>query len=408
MESNKNRYRLLKEAYGLYRRKEYNKAIAILEKAAKMEWEDPYPSFLLAVSYLYADRFDMADKIIKQIAVKYPKYPPSIQLQAFLKFKSLMSVEEAISVYLDYYDAFPRDHYIQKALRNIRSAHDFAKFQKSARLTDFVHVESPPGHLKKKFRKWTGRDGSRGVAGVSDKYEKERKYLLGFKISIFVYSILVAGGLILFFLNTSMIKKLFRISPESTHKTSEIDMVELGGSSYDMIQMITVTRTLEFYSTSKSIVDDFNASKRLIKQEKYNEALMILNTLNNSNAGFRVKEKVDFLIKYVMNIRHRVFERIPIEVMLKKPHLYRGFSLKFEGKVANFKKGDNSQEFALLVDYRERDRFSGIADVFSDLGTVGLQNGDLLLFEGIFMSSIGTVNRIQLNAKSIIKIKTGQ
>ena len=406
-----NTFSLLIEAYRALGEKKYSQAAVILEAAARLDWGDPYPSFMLAVAYLYSDKFDRAEGVMKQLSLKYPSYVPSLQLQAFLNLKSARDAEHAIAIYLDLAGKARGDALAGKCLRRIRKARDFEKFQKSARLSDFVAVNPPPRSLKKNPPASGGmhRTGE-GHRKAAEPDKRGGMLLTGFKISIVVYSLIVAGGIGIILFNLNISGRFF--SGGGGKKVpgagDQIDMVELGGPGYDLVQNINVKKYPEFYHSSKKILDDFRTSKMLIKQEKYNEALNILNAMNNSNASFRVKEKIDFLIKYIMNADVRNYEYLPVELIAKKPYLYQGSAVRWKGRVTNLKKKENSLEFSLLIDYREKDRFSGIADVFLGRGDGVIQNGDLVEMEGLFISAGGAGNRLQVQARNIKKFLKDQ
>jgi hypothetical protein len=162
--------------------------------------------------------------------------------------------------------------------------------------------------------------------------------------------------------------------------------------------------TPEHYVSTAKLEEDFNKSKKLIKTGKYNEALLLLNRINASNVNYDVKEKTNFLIKFVTGIEDRVFDNIPYERLKKKSHLYRGAAIIWKGRIANFKKRERGAIFTLLVDYKNNDQFKGTAEIYSELKENKLKNGDMVEVRGIFISSIGKDGSIHLSARGISRI----
>jgi hypothetical protein len=123
----------------------------------------------------------------------------------------------------------------------------------------------------------------------------------------------------------------------------------------------------------------------------------------NSNAGMNVKEKTDFLIKYITSSEDRKYEEIAYSAVMEKPYLYRGYSLAWSGKAANVKNKNGKVMFNLMIDYKEKERFSGIADIFCDEKSE-IKNGDSVKVSGIFISTLTESKRPYIQAKEIKKL----
>jgi hypothetical protein len=123
-------------------------------------------------------------------------------------------------------------------------------------------------------------------------------------------------------------------------------------------------RTRVFYSSTENLLSDFNGARHLIKKGEYNRAVIILNRISESNASLAVREKAGFLISFIMNIDERDYEYLPFSELNRNAWLYRGYAIRWKGRVTNLNIRQNSQSFTMLVDYRDNDVFSGTASVF--------------------------------------------
>ncbi|HPF05384.1 MAG TPA: hypothetical protein PK293_05050, partial [Spirochaetota bacterium] len=151
------------------------------------------------------------------------------------------------------------------------------------------------------------------------------------------------------------------------------------------------------------VISDFNESRRLLKAGEFNKGVLILNRILNSNASFMVKEKCEFLIKYVMDSDERTYEEIDIAKLNKKPYLYRGSSVILRGKVANMKQVKGGKSFTLMVGY-DGSNFDGITLVF-DPDKTPLENSEIVEVRGLFITGMGKGNIPYISGEEIVKIK---
>jgi len=180
------------------------------------------------------------------------------------------------------------------------------------------------------------------------------------------------------------------------------EMIILERERNDLINKIKKERTAVFYYSNEEVFQDFNSAKVLIKKEKYNDALVLINKILNSNSTFIVKEKTDFLKKYILNIEDREYSNISFREVLKNPYLYQGFIVKWKGRIANLKKRNGKSTFTFLTEYKKDDIFTGVADVYADREFADIKNGDIIEMKAFFNSTLGNENRIYLIAKEIV------
>lgn len=372
-------YVLVKEAYRSYRRKKYRDAIVLLEKVIDSGIRHPYPYVLIALAYLLTNQFQKADSMLRRIRMIDPEYKPYIHLELFLALKSSAHHESVLVRYVDALNRFPDDKQIMRSLKIIRGVDDFHRFQKEARLSDFMRVPKPCRH------------------NYIDGAPEQVSHLW---IAILVGIIFLAVLTLLFYQYREPLAHLFTAGRKTAGVN--IDQIHLGPTRYDLFEKINRKRTKVFYYSNESIENDFSRAKQLIKREEYNSALLLLNKLNNSNVNMMVKERVDFLIKFVMDVEERTFEALPYEIISKDPPLYQGVAVEWRGRVANLRKKGDSLFFDLLVDYRERDIFSGVSDVYAE-GDWSIANGDIVDIKAILTHVIGSEKRLYLVAKEIVR-----
>lgn len=379
MSNHKKNFSFVKESYNSIKKGRFPDALVMLERFTKTSGDNEYSLFLLAVSYVFTDKYFELETVFKRIKNINPVYLPLLLLQAFLHLKSSSDFEEALSVYIELLEQFPQNEYIIKIVYKLRSVKNFKDFQKEAKLLDFVFLPFPPNENKIK-----------------------KKYIFRFnlkKIIFFLMIILlgIGGGLFYKFYGDSFYKG---IKKKISTNTRKIENISISGSNYQLINRLNKKSVNHFYYSSSKLITDFKQSKKLIKNSNYNQALKILNRINNSNAGFSVKEKADFLIRFILDVEEREYENIKYTKISKNPEFFRGYGLEWKGKVSNLKVKGGKKYFSLLVDYENGDEISGIADIFSDL-SVKLNNGDIVRVSGILMTLIGKEKKPYISAREI-------
>ncbi|MCP4138580.1 MAG: tetratricopeptide repeat protein [bacterium] len=396
MQSFTSSFQFLKEAYRSIGKKRYRDAIVMLQKVLSSYEDEPYPVFLLSVAYLYNNHLDFATRMLDKVRGIDPDYMPAIQLQAFLNLKSAATSESILYHYFKLLEKYPKDPYIYKGMKRLRRAKKFNEFQRKARLQDFVKIARPPKSLKRKGRKFTP-EAEQNKRSFGGRWKK----------------VLAAAGLFLLIgAAVSLGYTWFAAgigSPEpggtrDVDRVDELDMVTIGGANYELVNKINRQKVRYFYYSGHKMREDFNRAKQLIKREKHNQALVLLNRIYHSNANFVVKEKVDFLIRFVMGIDERDFEEIRYKDIAGDSCLYRGAALKWTGRVANLRKKNKKMTFMLLVDYREQDTFTGVAEIYSEFQGIDMANGDMVDIKGVFINTLGSNKRIHIVAREIVKL----
>ena len=316
----KNTFHHLHEAYRSYQKKNYTNAIIILEQTRDTGHDDYYGLFLQAVCFLYSNNFQAANNVMERIQRINPAYTPFIQLKSFLALKSSATREAALSAYISALEKKSSDKLLRKGLRGVEESQDFYKFQKETKLTDLVKIPRP-GKNRALFE--SDRFARRIEVARAGKSYLSLNPLITAVIIVVIISCAAGVALYKYRDNFSLFSdsNAVRVNSESLDK---IDMADISGSGYGIINRINQEKTPEFYPSGDTLLNDFNEARLLMKKGFFNKAIIILNKIANSNASFPVKEKSDFLIRFIMESDDRVYEEIDLKQINEKPYLYRG------------------------------------------------------------------------------------
>jgi hypothetical protein len=387
---------LLKDAYKSFSKNRYSETIVLLEKLLTHRPQKPYPYFLLCVSYLLCDKFNNAEILLKKLKSIDPDYPPLNHLESFLLLKSASNIHSALTVYIDKLDHFPGDKYFKNVINKLKKIKNFSNFQKNAKLKYFVQIPKP----KMKLSDFSQSNYERPVKDKTNynagKYRRGHGRLKIFLASI---SILIISAVVFIYLNYFNSGKVIYKNINS----GQIDSISIDILQYDLVDKILTAKPPVFYYSNEEVINDFNRAKYLIKNEKYNDALLLVNKISSSNANFRVKEKNDFLRKFIADVDHKDYSDIPVDKVFQTPYLYRGAFIKWKGKITNLRKKENNMSFNLLIDYKKDDKFSGVIDVYSGREYGSIKNGDIAVIEGVIVNTIGTSNRLYVISDTIRK-----
>lgn len=377
---------ITKEAYKAFKKGSYVVVIQLLEKNITIS-NNPYDYFLLILSYLFTDKLMQAEAALRKALRQYPAYLPLLEIQAFLMLKSAKSKDEACTGYIDILKISPGNKQITKIIAKIQESADFEQFQKKAKLRDFIKVKAP-----------------RTIKTVSFRARRPTIHYKTVALIVIIIAFPITG--IIFF--PSPLAKLIQEKIEllffhpALQTGEDLSQISLDGMHYDIIDKIQKVRTPEFYASNEACIQDFNQAKWLIKEGKENDAMILLNKIDASNANFRVKERVAFLKDFIHRNRERTVAKFSYRDVIQKPYLYKGINVKWQGKVANYKKKDGIS-FQLLINYSEN-RFDGVVEVFAPFNVQALDNGAIVTVEGIITNIVG--QKIVIMQATNVEIKS--
>ncbi len=398
MNSSKTSYRLIREAYRLLKRKKFSEARLVLENVLTSGVGDIYVLLLLSVVYLYTDQFGRLARFLVKMRDLDPAFMPMVQMEAFLKLKSAGNAEEALRIYVELSAKYPADPHISRGRGLVAGAEDFSAFQKDARLRDFVDVPPPPGRLKKARRGvYTGTLGHRRIRIHGGAGTARRKTAFRIALVIFLAGL---GGAGIWALARYGIPPLVERFRGAGNDRDAIDMVRLSGTEFDLVKSVRKETVPVYYRSAREMTADFDRSRTLIKNRQYNEALLILNGLYRSNVNFVVKEKAEFLIKFVVNQEERDFEEIPCGKVCASDYRYRGFAVRWKGSVEAVREKDRSTLIALAVD-APGGGAPCRADIYSSRPVPKLEKGSRVVVEGVIIDFPGKEKRPYVESRGI-------
>jgi len=379
------------ESYKLIKKKKYREAVYILEQLPDIQQGyvrevDPY--FLLAVGYLLSDRFLDAQVIINKYKELFPSFKQFYFMEAFLIIKSASSSQEALFKLIDI-ESRVSDNVLSRLSKKISSTTDFYKFQKNIKLFDVITLNKPEKRKQQITKKI-----------AHGKYIEKTKVIK--KTSVFIIPIIVILLTIAFayvIREKNPIAQITKNFGETFDGKKTISSKflneELEVNKYPVIDKVSFQKPLFFYQNEIDLIREFKSAQMMIKQQQYNSGIIIINKIINSNANIRVKDKAEFIKKFILGVEDRKSEKIDFKEIILNPELYVGVKLSVNGKISNLKKINKSIHFNLLVDYYN-ESFTSVVEVFSEIDNVKYSNGDVTSINGILTDVIGNEKKIVL------------
>ena len=339
---------------------------AILADTVVPQTADLRLLILCSMSYFCADRFPESDEFLKRAKRIDDTYPALNEFEAFIRLKSAASRDEAAVAYLTLSDSVPGVRRYAKILNKIRTAPDFPEFQKKAKLLDHVRPGKPVIRARKGDRK-----------AVSLPFRRIR-------IIIPVVVLAAAAGTGIWLALGSGLTLPSITTERQSAEPSYIDTVTIENEKYPLLDKVARQKTEHFFYDEAEVRSLFDGAKNQMKDGEYNKAAVSINTILLSNANLSVKERAAFLKKFFPSpdkIKPAAIE--PAELFSHRD-LYEGAVLSFSGKAANVEHTDGKTTFSLLLNFREKPRFDGVIEVYSD-SDLGVSNGDSLTMNGVMV-----------------------
>ena len=398
MDNARTTIRLIREAYRALNRKRFSEAIVILEKVLAGGYGDSYVLLLLSVGYLCTDQFGKLARFITKLKEKSPHYLPLTQLEAFLKLKAAATREEALALYLDLEERYPADPHIQRGRRLIAGTDDFGTLQKEAKLNDFVYIPRPPRDFKKTrntaYMAWLGKKRI--------KIYRTRRWVWGIlsAFAVAIAAVMAGWGIARMAGNGRL--GIFSDDENRPKDLKQVDMVTVSGMDYDLVRTVKPDAVPVYYRSAKELTSDFNRARLLIKQGKYNSALYILNGISQSNVNFSVREKVEFLIRFVISQEERDYEAVPFSHVGNNAYRYLGYAVRWRGIVDAIKRRGEGQKMVMEAAW-DGQRIQ--IDVYSPKPLEDIKKGTAVIVDGVITGIIGKEKRIYITAHEVTRVK---
>lgn len=347
-------------------------AAHLLESVSRIETH-PYVFFLSACSFLENDSIGLALPLINKLRVHWPDFLPGKELDAFVKFKSASSREEAAVAYLECDPGGIEGIFFGRIISRIRNSSDFFELQRKARLPDYVKIKKHPPRLYFKNNSSLDED---------DRFDSvvSRKRKIGVMPFIIVLILGILGIGTYFTVNyfVSRQKETTQVTPDLP--SNGLPLVGEGG-------------TFE-YRDDEALRRDYSSSRELMKRGEYNKAVVLLNRILQSNAQPMVKDRAEFLMNYISGIEDRHAEEFDPSLLSANPDTYRNCMVVVHGKLEKIEHDPRAFSMQCKSD------ISGNtinAEVFSNRG-ISFSAGKEVQVTGVFKNVIGHKGDIYIEA----------
>lgn len=339
---------------------------AILADTVVPQTADLRLLILCSMAYFSADRFPESDEFLKRAKRIDDTYPALNEFEAFIRLKSAASRDEAAVAYLTLSDSVPGVRRYASILKRIRSAPDFHEFQKKAKLLDHVRPGKPAPRTLKRERH-----------AFSFPFRKVQ-----IVIPVFILAAAAGAGVWLASDSGFTFSAISHPRPES--EPSYIDTITIESEKYPLIDKISSQKTARFFYDEAEVRTLFDGAKKMMKDGDYNKAVVSINTILLSNANLSVKERASFLKKFFPAPEKISPVTVDPAELFAHRDLYEGAVLSFAGKAANVENTGGKTTFSLLLNFREKPRFDGLIEVYSD-SDLKISNGDSLKLTGVMV-----------------------
>ncbi|MBP7901403.1 MAG: hypothetical protein KA015_01160 [Spirochaetes bacterium] len=376
---------LSKEAMYLFKKKRYKEASFIFDKSNSIA-PTLFNSVMSAICSIMTDNFIIAEGIIASIKRKYPDSPAGSQLENFLFIKGSSSVESVLLRLAETREKYPFDKKSRKLLSQVEKTSSFEKFQKKILILDAVDI--PEHSFKSKHSNSSFKTPVRRT-GLKRSFKVPSLRLL-------IMSVIFLVSAVLIIINFSYLRNIFSdkiISFSFMGESDKASEVDISGMMYPLVDKTIKVKPLISYSSDEEVRKEFNSARNDMKRGNYNNALLSLNRIVNSNANIRIKEKALYLIKYIAGIEDKPSSEISYNEVSRNPELYAGFTIRWKGKVSGYKNKNGKTSFSLLTD-------SLSLEVFAPFEK-DLSNDQEVEVKGTFVNAIGKDKVMYVQAEEI-------
>lgn len=118
----KNNAEMFNEAYDLFKRDLFSKAIPLFEKLIENHYKPAASNFYLGEMWYYRDRYDDAIRYFKASAMRYDKasYMPKLLLHSAISFEKTNDTGNAVNFYTSLIDLYPNTEEAKEAVKNLK------------------------------------------------------------------------------------------------------------------------------------------------------------------------------------------------------------------------------------------------------------------------------------------------
>lgn len=351
-------------AHSFFRRRQFGKAIIILENAREIYRESFEYYITLATACLYAGDTGNSNRYFQEARHIKLKDTRLLLGQAAL-FLRRGDTDLAVQYYLEVLELDPENKRAKAAMEFIRREGDYENILK---WVDTGKIE--------KFYPPIAKD-------YGDFFRIFFSALAGIAVAI----------ALLYFIRLNESSDFSKRSslPDlalSVEEKSNLQEKDLSGGVY------------RYILTEQQIEKSYDAARLYFQDYRDNSARVEINRLLNSNASAGVKAKANLLLSYLEEPTFDTFidrgeENFPYSEVAMDPLLYIGCWVSWSGRISNARLQENSYGCDFLVGYENLERVDGIVPVYFSpapvppiegeravniLGKIGLEGGKISLY----------------------------
>ena len=330
---------VLHEAWRLFRRRRYRETLLALQRIPAGGRASMFTDYLSAMCMLHLDLYDRAFELITRASRQYPDEPVFDEMTAYLHLKSAEN-SEVFTAAIVQLGLTERSLRIRRLFEYALKSEDFISFQKRVRINECVSKIHPPRNLfvfdvKK-------------IISVLNKGRSRKNVLL------LLAAVFISAAAVLVISTGQYFESIFgRL--RTVGGKGETDVLfgedDLALKRYPVID-ISASQQKYQYRSSDRVLSDYASARQKVKHGDYNNALIIVNRLMNSNASVQIRERASFVKKFILAQEDRIPAGIKTEDLLKDPLLYNGVITVIKGKTANIKTKNGTTSLNLLVDFK--------------------------------------------------------
>lgn len=319
-------------ARSLMRRREFGKAIVLLENVHDV-YENSFDYYLtLGIACLYAGETGNASRYFSQ-ARRIKVNDVQLLLAQAALFLRRGDTGEAIRYYLDVQDLEPGNKVAKKALDFVRSKGDWETI---VRWNDTGKIEKfyPP---------------------LSGKNVRKTQFVLS------AFAGILIAFVILFCVKANKTKEnkaradLTSLSLNSL-KNAELKEKDLSGQVY------------KFILSDKEIKESYEKARNYFQNYLDNSSRVEINRILNSNASKEVKTKAQILLTYLEQpgfdtLAEKTEENFSYAQVALEPVLYENCRVAWSGRISNAQTNEETYTCLLLIGYEDQKRVDGMVKV---------------------------------------------
>ncbi|MDR2798913.1 MAG: tetratricopeptide repeat protein [Treponema sp.] len=370
---------ILTKAIRLLRRRNYDRAIKVLEPEVNRYRGIFTYYYVLAVSYLHTGVFNLAFTYFK-LARDIKMRDPAVLLGLAVLYLRRGETDRAVDFYLEVQDQDEQNRIANKALKVIR------KYSGTEDLSAWIES----GGLAKLFPPLPPVPPSK--AGILI-------LILGLLIGL-----VTAGGVFIQVKGIRLpVRTFFPKNEREGLITSALDPTERK-------EPVQVGGSYRYILTRNQVFDTYEKAREFFTKYRDEAAKVALNRILESNASDTIKNKSRLLMSY-MEVPgfDTLKDRFTYEEVYKEPVLYRDCHVIWRGMATKLEVLQNTTSFDLLVGYDTRSILEGIVpvtfnfavsinperplEVLGKILPVSTEKGQDILLEGVALHQAGLLLR---------------